>query len=240
MKNLNKILIIIASVLVIALVVFITLRLKKNNSLSETNNLENLTTSATNAQSYVAPKAPSLKDGDKILGSSKANLKIFVYEDNSNTYSAQLADTLDKIYSNNSSDLAIIIRPFISKNSSLAKDAALAVECAGDQNKWVAMRALLFAKTKNASLTPADFTKYSDQIGLDQNAFSACLTNQEKSAKIEGLSQEAETYNVIGAPTIFIGDEMIPGARPYEDYVDSNGDKIEGLKTIVEKKINKI
>ena len=63
------------------------------------------------------------------------------------------------------------------------------------------------------------------------------MTNQEKLAKIEELSREAEQYEVMGAPTIFIDNEMILGARPYEDYVDSNGEQVAGLKTIISKKL---
>jgi protein-disulfide isomerase len=133
--------------------------------------------------------------------------------------------------------LTIIFRPFIPKNSPLAKVSALAVDCAGDQGKWREMRALLFDRAKAENLNFSDFGKYANQLGLEEKAFSACLTNQEKSLKIEGLNAEAKGYNVLGAPTIFIGDEIILGARPYDDYVDSNGDNIEGLKTVIENKI---
>jgi len=236
-KNL-KYLIALVVVLLVIFLIMLACRARKNDSPLETSKLfENLPVTNAKAQSYVAYKIPSLNSDDKILGSKDAPLKIFVYEDTSNLYSARLADTLDKLYAEMPSQLAIIFRPFISKESVLAKEAALAVECAGDENKWIQMRALLFAKTKNTSLAVTDFGKYAEQVGLDKNIFSSCLTNQTKSAKIEKLNSEASGYNVIGAPTIFIDDEMIPGARPYEDYVDSNGDSIEGLKSLIAKKL---
>jgi len=132
--------------------------------------------------------------------------------------------------------LAVVVRPFLTKNSTLTKEAALAVACAGTE-KWTAMRALLFTKAKNNNLSFTEFGNYAKELGIDEKPFASCLTNQAKSAKIEKLSTEAESYNVLGAPTIFIGDEMILGARPYEDYTDSNGDNIEGLKTVIDKKL---
>jgi protein-disulfide isomerase len=238
-KNSNKILIpfLIALVALIVLAVIIFMAAKSKKSPNAAEKIINLPVGAVKAQSYIAAKNPVLKDDDKIFGSRDASLKIFVYENAANLYSAELADTLDKIYSDNPDKLAIIVRPFVLKNSAIEEVSALAVECAGDQNKWKEMRALLFAKTKNEALISSEFASYGEQIGLDKELFSACLTNKDKSAKIEKLTEEAETYNVLGAPTIFIADEEILGARPYEDYVDSNGDKIEGLKTVIEKRL---
>jgi protein-disulfide isomerase len=235
-KNLTTGLLILAALLAAVLLAYIFLRPIFKISSSKVTTIENTVVSQAKAQSYSAEKNPTLKTDDKIFGSREAELKIFVYEDNVNIYSAQLADTLDKLNLDMSGKIAIIVRPFITKSSELSKESALAVECAGT-DKWMSMRALLFAKTKNSNLSFADFGNYSTEIGLNQDTFAACLTNSEKSAKIEELSAEAATYNVQGAPTIFIGDEMILGARPYEDFIDSNGDTIEGLKTTVEKKL---
>lgn len=235
MKSLKKIIIPIIILLAVGLILVVVI--KNNKAGLEKNKPEVLSFGDAKTQSYVANSKLELREDDKIFGSKKALLKVFVYEDNSSIYSAQLADTLDKIYSDNSGELAIIVRPYVAKNSSFAKEAALAVECAGDQKKWTAMRALLFAKTKNESLNPGDFSAYAEQINLDKEDFLACLTNAEKSAKIEELRAEAIKYNVVGAPTIFVDEEIVLGARPYEDYVDSNGDKIEGLKTLIARKI---
>jgi len=237
MKKNKKVIVPIVVILAVVILIIIIVLIKKNADNSKVNMAVSVGASDAKAQVYSATKTPTLKDDDKIFGSKDAAVKIFVYEDSDSNYSAKLADTLDKIYSEKSGDIAIIVRPFITTGSLNSKAGALAVECAGDQNKWIAMRALLFSKAKNGGLNLGKLNEYATQVGLDENAFSACLTNQTKSAKIEGLSSEAEGYDVIGAPTIFIGDELIIGARPYEDYVDSSGDKIEGLKTIVDRKL---
>ncbi len=222
---------------VILLLCLLVRNVKNNPSPADNMKAGNPPVKEAKAQSYASLKTPVVKADDKMFGSPEAKVKVFVYEDVSSLYSAKLADTLDKLYSEDSSQIAIIVRPFISPNSTISKEAALALECAGDQNKWVPMRALLFAKAKNADLSSFDFGKYAEQVDLDKGVFLSCLTNQAKSAKLEELSAEAGSYNILGAPTIFISDEMILGARPYEDYIDSNGDSIEGLKTLIDKKI---
>lgn len=189
------------------------------------------------AASYTTAKTPFLNNDDKLFGSEKAALKVFVYEDYSSAYSAALADTLEKIYQENNSQLAVIVRPYVAKNSDLSKKTALAVECAGDQGKWKEMRALIFSQVKNQQFTEEKFSPAASQLNLNEGDFNNCLTNKEKSEKIDKVMAEAQSYSVIGAPTLFVGDEMIPGARPYEDYVDSNGDQIEGLKATVARKL---
>lgn len=194
----------------------------------------------TKTQSYAAAKTPVLKADDKISGSPEAPLKIFVYEDYTSAYSAALADTLDKIRAEAGDKIALIFRPYILNNNLSAVTAAAAVDCAKDQTKWREMRALLFARAKNKQAAPADLDSYIKQIGLNGADFKACLTNEEKSGKIEQLVTEAKSYSVQGAPTMFIGQDIILGARPYDNFVDSNGDQIEGLKAVIDKKLSSI
>jgi len=191
-------------------------------------------------QSYAADKTPEIKGDDKIFGFSGAPLKIFVYEDYTNAFSAALADTLDKIKAESGDKVAIITRPYLVNNSAMATEAAAAVDCAGQAGKWKEMRALLFIRAKNKQVKTADFNSYAKQLGLNENDFQICLTNEKKSGRIEQAMTEAENYTVTGAPTMFIGPEMILGARPYADFVDSNGDKIEGLKTVVDEKLKNL
>ena len=226
---------IIAAVIVAAIVLSIAI-LSKKTGVVDNAPLSMAGISGAQAHSYASAKYPEIRPDDKIFGNASAPLKMFVYEDYSNTYSARLADTLEKIKAESGDKVAIIIRPYVA-NSPLAGQAQIAVDCAGDQGKWMEMRALLFAQAKNQQLSAANFKAYADQIGLDSGVFTGCLTNTEKSVKIEQSAQEAEAYSVQGAPTIFVGDELILGARPYEDFTDSNGDQIEGLKTVIDRKL---
>ena len=229
-------LILIALAVIIIIAVIIALRPKK----VAINSLDGFSIPGAQAQSYAANQQLLLKNDDKIIGSTKAPLKIFVYEDYTNYYSAVLADTLDKIKADNGDKVAIIVRPYALKNARPALQAAVAVDCAGDQGKWLEMRSLLCASAKNHQAVASDFSGYARQIGLNADRFTACLTNVQKSEKIEQSVKEAASYQVLGVPTMFVGDEIILGARPYDDFIDSNGDKIEGLKAMIAKKLSEI
>lgn len=223
-----------AAIVVVILVVFIVLKINKVKPVSENNISSEIKTQAASAQTYTVDKSPTPLTGDKKIGLEGAPVKIFVYEDYTDKYSADLAMTLDKIYALNPNKILISLRPFIPANSLLAKQAALAVTCAGEQDKWLEMRALLFTQTKNNELAAEKFADYAKQLKLEEKDFAACLTNSEKNLKIEELAATAAEYNVLGTPTIFIGGEVIIGARPYEDYTDSNGDNIKGLASIID------
>lgn len=229
----DKIYLFFAVIIVIILVIFIVLKINKAKPVSENNFSPEIKTPAASAQTYTVDKSPELLTDDKKIGSDSAPIKIFVYEDYTDKYSADLALTLDKIYAANPDKILISLRPFIPANSLLAEQAAFAVSCAGEQDKWLEMRALLFAQTKNNELVAEKFASYAKQLNLQEKDFFSCLTNSEKNLKIEELAKTAADYNVLGTPTIFIGREVIIGARPYEDYVDSNGDKIKGLASII-------
>ena len=235
----NKKFLIIGAILIIIIIIAAFVFTKNSASIINNDNPQ-IGTSINGPipQSYAASKVPEVREGDKIFGSYDAPLKIFVYEDYLNAYSAVLADTLDKIKAETGDKIAIITRPYIINNSSSASLAVAAINCAGEQGKWKEMRALLFIRAKSQPVGTADFNSYAQQLSLNENNFQICLTNEKKSGKIEQAMAEAKDYAVSGAPTIFIGSEMILGARPYADFVDSNGDKIEGLKTVIDKKIN--
>jgi len=240
MKNFKNPRVLITTVIIIFLVGLISFLVSKINikkeATSYNNNVVNSSTSS--SQVYVSNGKITKNDSDHLIGSEKALVTIFVYEDNSNIYSAELAGTLSKIYAESSDQVAIIARSLVLINNTGSQEAAWLLECSSRQNKWSEMRDLLFSKVReNGSLNLMEGLAYGKELNLDNDKLEACLTSEEKYAKIEELRLEADKYGVIGAPTMFIEDEMILGARPYDDYVDSNGDTIEGLKSLISRKL---
>jgi protein-disulfide isomerase len=234
--KINKKLSVIGVILVATIIIISFIFVKRSASLVDSSQSWADINQGVAARSYIANKAPVPESGDKIFGDAGAALKIFVYEDYASVYSANLADTMEKIKAETGGRLALIVRPYF-QSSPDGKAAALAVSCAGEQEKWKEMRALLFARAKNQQAGNLDFPAYARQIGLNENRFQDCLTNQEKLGTIEQATRAAENYGVQGAPTMFVGDEIILGARPYDDFTDSNGDKIAGLKRIIDERL---
>jgi protein-disulfide isomerase len=84
-----------------------------------------------------------------------------------------------------------------------ANKAAQAAHCAGDQGKFWEMRDTLFRN--NANLGIEQLPGYARDIGLDGDAFDACLSSDRHQAQIEQDSQEADRIRITGTPSFVIG-----------------------------------
>ncbi len=238
-KQFKPILYLGAGLILIAFTIFALLNYQTNPTAEVTSELVTITDARANSYQPILGGL-EVKENDLVIGSEKAPLKIFVYEDYSSPLSATLADTLNKLSKENNGRLAIVVRPFVLNGNSISLDAALAYTCALEAGKGEEMRAKLFALAKEDNFNTPAVTEEAKNLKINEAEFQDCLTNQEKSLKLEEGMNEAKANLVLGAPTMFVGDEMILGARPYSDFVDSNGDAIEGLKTVVDRKLNGI
>ena len=95
------------------------------------------------------------------------------------------------------------------------------------------MREILFSKTKLGSLELDKFSDYAKDLGLNLKEFESCLNNLKYGDKLTVELEEAKKFFVFGTPTTFINNELIVGARQYEDTVSATGEKVEGLKSII-------
>jgi protein-disulfide isomerase len=84
-----------------------------------------------------------------------------------------------------------------------AHQAAEAAHCAGDQGKYWEMRDTLFQN--NSKLGAEQLPGYAREIGLDIDAFSACLASNRHQAQIDQSSQEAVRVGITGTPSFIIG-----------------------------------
>lgn len=189
------------------------------------------------AESFAPSSLPELSAEEKVSGSVKASVKVIVYEDYSNIFSADNAENLNKLSQEFDKKVVFAFRPFASREKTFSLESAMAVECALEQDKWEEMRAGIFKATKEDNLNSDKINELAQQLELDIAKFSQCLTDVQKQGIILQVAQDAKRFSVYGAPTIFINDELIVGARPYDDYTDDLGQKVEGLKNLVARKI---
>jgi protein-disulfide isomerase len=84
-----------------------------------------------------------------------------------------------------------------------ANKAAQAAHCAGDQGRFWEMRDTLFRN--NANLGIEQLPGYAREIGLDGDAFDACLSSERHQAQIDQDSQEASRIRITGTPSFIIG-----------------------------------
>src|SRR3989338_542935 len=74
--------------------------------------------------------------------------------------------------------------PFLGDESYYAAEAA---ECAGDQGKFWEYHDLLFARWQGegvGTFLPGNLKRYGGELGLDTQAFAACLDSRRKEATV--------------------------------------------------------
>lgn len=189
------------------------------------------------AESFAPASSPTISADEKVIGELKAPVKIIVYEDYSNIFSGEAAESIRNLKSDFGNKIVVAVRPYAIKEKPASIEAAMAVECAFDQGKWQEMRDGIFMAVKNNNLSSEEIKNLSVNIGLDQATFAKCLTDAEKQGIMLQVTENAKQFSVYGAPTIFVNNELIVGARPYDDYLDESGVKVEGLKTLVGRQI---
>lgn len=192
------------------------------------------------AQSYKTATLRAIDDSDIYLGSlDDNNLQVIVYEDYSNSFSAKYKKSLDQLIANYSDDVVLAFRPFSVSNNGLSSEANQALYCANDQDGYLDFREEIFTSLNNNNLYEQDLYIIAEDLDLDKEQFSNCLDTNKYLAKVNSLSKEANDFGVFGAPTTFVGSELVIGARQWEDSIDSNDEQTEGLKTIIEKHLSK-
>lgn len=102
-----------------------------------------------------------------------------------------------------------------------AQLTAEAARCAGDQNQFVAMHDLLFVRQGEWAGREdiADVLMgYARELGLDESAFSECLTSGVHEAAVLADLEEGVRVGVDGTPAFFINGVFVSGAQPYEAF----------------------
>ena len=182
-----------------------------------------------------ARKVPVLSESDHLKGDINVSVKMIVYSDFQDPYCSNFSKTLKQIESEFGDKVVIAFRHFPLPFHARAKEAAIVSECASEQGKFWEMHDKLFADNVAGRLNAEQFKKDAAELDLDADKFNQCLDSQTFFDKITKQMEEGKRAGILGTPTSFINDEIIPGAYPMDDFTDSAGVKREGLRSIINK-----
>lgn len=222
---------IIFSLSILAVLFFLGAILLNSNIEKKEKKLENA-----NSFDYQVPNSLEINKTDLQVGNGDLNLVI--YEDYADTFSADFAKIIDQAQVDFPNRLKIAYRFYNTSGSVFSNNLALAIICAKEQGKGLEMRQEVFKEAQDLDNQEEMIKGITERLTLDKNIFDTCMSNVENTILIAGLKEAAEKLAVAGAPTAFLGDEIIVGAKPYDNFTDSNEDEIEGLKQMIERKLN--
>lgn len=178
-----------------------------------------------------------INEDDYIMGDIDAPVQIIVYDDLDNEFSADYDKYLKEASDYFGDKVVVAYRNFPMRSHANSLLDALAVECAGEQGSFLEMRDAILANKDSEVIGGYDFAKSAEELGLDSDKFKSCLDEEKYIDKIQASIDEANLLNVIGVPTTFLNERMLPGAYQFEDFTDSANIERQGLKSIIEEEL---
>ena len=102
-----------------------------------------------------------------------------------------------------------------------AQAAAEAARCAGDQDAYLPMHDMLFARQSEWSGrqdAATIFAGFAQELGLDGDAFTACQEARTHEAAVLADLQQGAALGVNGTPAFFLNGNALSGAQPFEVF----------------------
>ena len=171
-------------------------------------------------------------DDDPIIGNPDAPITIVEFSDFQCPFCARFnAQTLPSIMEEyiDQGKVKLVFRDFpIQSIHPNALPAAVAAECANEQDKFKEMHDVLFEKQNEWNKLETDdalslFNQYATDMQLNQNTFDTCLTSGKYIPEIRNDLDDGREYGVSGTPGFFVGNDKVgyvelKGAQPFESF----------------------
>jgi protein-disulfide isomerase len=158
-----------------------------------------------------------LVDDDPVIGADDAAITIVEFSDFNCGFCGRFAaDTLPRLLTEYEGQIRFVYRdmPIIGGQNSV--EAAIAAECAADQEQFTEYHNLLFANTTER--TREAFIGFATELGLDEAAFTSCLDDQAKSDEVLLDLLDGQSLGITGTPGFYVNGRFISGAQPYEIF----------------------
>jgi protein-disulfide isomerase len=166
-------------------------------------------------------------DDDPVLGSPDAKVLIIEFGDyqcpSCRMFWKDVEPRLKKEYID-TGKVKLVFRDFpIVQIHPEALLASMAVDCAGEQNKYWQYHDKVFREQYNKGddlvrFKAADLKKWAKDSGLDQAKFDQCLDSEKYKNEVLKDKADGDAVSVQGTPTFFINGHVIGGAQPYPAF----------------------
>jgi len=154
---------------------------------------------------------------DQSFGNPEAKVVIVEFADFQCPFCKESAVILKQVLSRYSDDIYFIYRDFpITELHPQALTAALAGQCAWEQNLFWPLHDLLFARQDD--LNNQVIMNLAAQAGLDLDKFSLCMDNKKYLEEVLTDLGDGIDLGVAGTPTFFINGYSISGTVPLDKW----------------------
>lgn len=160
--------------------------------------------------------------GRPMLGEANAKVTIVAFSDFECPYCSQAAPKMHEIAKAYPKDVKLYFLHFPLSFHKAAMPAAVAAQCANQQNKFWEMHDKLFAN--QSGLNDELFKSTAKEIGLDEAKFTACLADAASKDFVNKDMEQGNAAGVEGTPSVFINGKHfakgVPTVDAIKEYID--------------------
>lgn len=153
--------------------------------------------------------------GDRSRGPEDAPVTIVEFSDFECPYCQQATATLSELLARYPDQIRFIYKDFPLPNHPHAFKAAEAGHCAHEQGKFWEFHDQLFA---SQALDVESLKGHADELGLDGEAFAACLDDARHAESVNEDMLTGRSYGASSTPTLFINGRPVFGAMPLDVF----------------------
>lgn len=124
-------------------------------------------------------------------------------------------ETLQPLLASYPDDVQFVYRDFVIFGQE-SYEAALASECAHDQDKFWEYHNILFDNQQN--MGREQFISFAEETGMDVDTFTTCFDNETHRDDIIADVSYAQDLGLTGTPTFFINGRVVSGAQPLDFF----------------------
>lgn len=165
------------------------------------------------------PRQPiEILDEDPVRGPADAPIEIVEFSDFDCPFCKRATETLHRLIAEYGEQIRFVYKDYPLPSHPNAFKAAEAANCAHDQGQFWAFHDTLFER--QGALDVPSLKQYAGEIGLDTDAFDACLDGGGQAALVERDLRAGMAYGVSSTPTLFVNGRPVVGALPYDRFVE--------------------
>lgn len=150
-----------------------------------------------------------LQKNSRFTGNGHAKMTIIDFNSFSCGWCGKFKPVLLRIVKNFPNDVKLVYKHYNRSEKDIK--TAMALECAGDQNKFWEMYDSLFNEENGNKINEA-----AQKIGLNSTDLNKCVASNKYKQKTISDSQEAKDLGIEGTPAFIVNDKLFEGYMTYE------------------------
>jgi len=191
--------------------------------------IEGLRTQANTKNTLPMPEVPRIQvsaDDDPFIGPVDAPITIIQFAEFQCPYCGKAGESIDQVMKEYDGKIKMVYRDFPLGFHDRAIPAAVAANCAGEQDKYWEMHKLLMNNQR--ALDESTLISHATSLELDMSKWEICRKDDTQVEEVKKDMADGAAVGVTGTPAFFINGVMLSGAQPFSEF-----------KAIIDRELNK-